>query len=161
MGTRRIKFELSFEKLSFKFEGDQEIGKHLQDGIQRGLGGLMETQRRVLTHHRIIDATPQSSDGDDPPRKSIRQKRTGSRGPRALIAALRSEGFFDEPKGIADIQAKLRTDGHNLESNNLSGPLKRFTQDRVLTRSENEKGKYEYVKGPNEPKPTNGERQDS
>ena len=50
MAIRNTKFKVSIKELSFEFEGSQEVGLVVQQGIQQSLGSLMQTQARVLAH---------------------------------------------------------------------------------------------------------------
>jgi hypothetical protein len=48
----KVKFELSLEKLTFKFEGDQSMGLAVNRAVNHTFGSLVEAQNRV------IDVTP-------------------------------------------------------------------------------------------------------
>lgn len=49
----KVKYELSFEKLTFKFEGDRYTGQAVNRSMNRTFGSLLEAQNRV------IDITPE------------------------------------------------------------------------------------------------------
>jgi hypothetical protein len=44
----KVKFELSVEKITFKFEGDQDTGQAVNRAMNHTLGSLMEAQNRVI-----------------------------------------------------------------------------------------------------------------
>ena len=69
MATNKVKFEMSIEKLTFKFEGDYEQGKVLQQGINQTMAGLaglqgkamgLEDQSRKMIEAKVTDASPPS-----------------------------------------------------------------------------------------------------
>ena len=76
------------------------------------------------------------------------QKATGkpSRGgPSAYLDELVTEGFFGEPKDIAQVRSVLEERGHHIPSTALSGPLQRLCQAKKLRRKKNpQSGSFEY-----------------
>lgn len=69
MAVRKTKFRISIKELSFEFEGSQEVGLEIQQGIQQSLGSLMQTQARVLAHREasgvVVEAPAPLFDGQD------------------------------------------------------------------------------------------------
>lgn len=80
MASNRIKFEISIEKLSFRFEGDHQVGRSIQSGIQDTLGNLVETPGRVLLLEdgRPVPSIPGSNEtaAVQAPRRRRRRRRT-------------------------------------------------------------------------------------
>jgi hypothetical protein len=83
--------------------------------------------------------------GDDPrppmgEKDSLPATRAGEGGsrPRSSLAdrvgALAEEGFFGEPRSLADIQRKLAEHGWHYAQTNLSTPLIRLVRQRQLRR---------------------------
>lgn len=58
----------------------------------------------------------------------------------ARVALLRDEGFFREPRSLADIQEKLREKGWHYAQTNLSTPLLRLVRQRQLRRLQSSDG---------------------
>jgi hypothetical protein len=56
------------------------------------------------------------------------------------IARLASEGFFGEPRGLSELQAKLAEHGWHYPQQNLSTPLIRLVRKRVLRRLQASEG---------------------
>ena len=70
------------------------------------------------------------------PPERVRKPRTGV---RALIEGLLNDGFFDDPQSLTDVMNRLRDDGHRYRQFDLSKPLQRLTQDKLLRRHEGTK----------------------
>lgn len=60
------------------------------------------------------------------------------------IFDLTNEGFFDQPKTIADIQMKLRAEGIIKPITSLMRPLLYLIKNKLLKREKSEKGYYQY-----------------
>jgi predicted transcriptional regulator len=57
-----------------------------------------------------------------------------------------SSGFFAEPKGLADVQRRLKDkQGREVPVTTLSPVFTRLLREGVLDRSRNSEGTYEYV----------------
>ncbi len=63
------------------------------------------------------------------------------------IHALVEEGFFDEPKIIAELQKKLRDEGTKKPTTSLMPSLLLLVQKKILKRNKLDKGPYKYYKG--------------
>ena len=72
-----------------------------------------------------------------------RQKKSG---PIGLILELKSEGFFDNPKTMADVCSNLQEGGHYYPLSSLSPALIRLVKQRELGRIKGEGGKWQWVK---------------
>lgn len=68
------------------------------------------------------------------------------KGVSRAISDLADAGFFDEPRGIMEIQQKLRDEGINKPTTGLMSPLLRLIRKRILERQKSEKGLYKYIR---------------
>jgi hypothetical protein len=64
----------------------------------------------------------------------------GREGPNAWIAALVAEGFFSKSQSLADVTEAVRARGHNVESKNVTAPLEKLLQTKVLRRERTASG---------------------
>jgi hypothetical protein len=62
-----------------------------------------------------------------------------STGPRRHLNDLMDEGFFNDWKGLPDIVQELRLRGHSYKQEELSKPLQRMTQAKILRRQSKER----------------------
>lgn len=65
----------------------------------------------------------------------------GKSGPKAYISEMESDGFFSKPKTITEVKAELENRGHHIPLTNLSGPLQKLCQAKVLRRQKVKAGK--------------------
>ena len=65
-----------------------------------------------------------------------------------IIFDLIQEGFFDEPKNLAEIQRKLRLEGINKPTTTLMSPLLHLLKKKKLSRIQDpgNKGPFKYQK---------------
>jgi len=76
-----------------------------------------------------------------------RKKTNGRPGPKAAVAILADDGFFDEPRTISQIREELRHHkGHAYSVQELSPALVRSLRDHTLARARTDSGQYEYTK---------------
>jgi hypothetical protein len=79
-----------------------------------------------------------SSLSDSSEQKEVRTKRSATTKPTSSLAdrigRLAEEGFFREPRGLSEVQAKLAEHGWHYPQENLSTPLIRLVRKRVLRR---------------------------
>jgi len=61
-----------------------------------------------------------------------------------LIASLKSEAFFQTPRGLSEIQKKFAEMGHHYPLTTLSGAMQSHSQKRKLRRFKRD-GKWVYV----------------
>lgn len=73
-----------------------------------------------------------------------RPKQSGPVGQTHHIKELCDDGFFSQPKGIADVKKALVERGHHYPVEHLSVPLIRLTQQRILRRFK-EDGTWKYT----------------
>jgi len=163
MVFRKNKFKISIEKLQIEFEGGQEEGQLIQHEVRQALGGLMNTQARLLNIRdqagRIVngevveaEASPGSSamDGSGEKQKQPRQRRPKG-GPSLvnLLRTLKHEGFFSQPRPVSEIMIRLRDKGHNCRPETVSTRLLELTQKEELHRATSgEEGVYVYKDTP-------------
>jgi hypothetical protein len=178
MASQKMKFEMSIEKLSFKFEGDFEQGQRIQNGISKALGeiaslqsgavGLPATQAeaRVVEspaaastprHRRKrkgVASTEESSDetigtsGEDDAAAAARRPSGAS--PKKLLMELRHDSFFDSGKKYGEIIAEINRRGHTkILPTSLPAALATLAQDKVLNRNKSAEGVWVYTSRPN------------
>jgi hypothetical protein len=179
----KVKFELSVEKITFKFEGDSGTGQAVNRAMNHTLGSLMEAQNRVIDvtpepllralpsaptppkrkhrkHQRATQSTngphqpPGDSNDESPHAKTSKQRRSRSEGFRTQAYRLLSEGYFSSPRTAAEIQGELATKrGFTFNIKNVTSDLTHFTKKGYLARDTNGDGKYAYFKGTNDDYP--------
>jgi hypothetical protein len=163
MVTRKTKFSISIEKVKIEFEGSQELGQQIHQGVQQAIGGLMNTQTRLLSIRdqpgQVIDTeivdggtplVPAATDGNGEKQKQQRQRR--SRGGTSLVNLLRGlkeEGFFSQPRPVSEILVRLKEKGHICRQDIVSARLKDLTQREELYRATSgEENVYVYKDTP-------------
>lgn len=57
-----------------------------------------------------------------------------------------SEGFFDNAKSLSEIQKKLKDEGINKPTTALMRPVLMLITKKILGRSKQDKGQYQYYK---------------
>lgn len=62
-----------------------------------------------------------------------------------MLAGLKADGFFDQPKLLADIVNKLAEEGYHYPQTSLTKPLQRAVRGKMLGRVKKE-GKWAYCK---------------
>jgi len=68
-------------------------------------------------------------------------------GPKAMLAQLLDQGFFDKPRLVMDIPAYIKhKTGHVYSQDELSISLTRMLRGSLLIREKTEKGPYEWKK---------------
>lgn len=98
-------------------------------------------RRRASSKPKIQEGPPGDSG------VKARKKTNGRPGPKAAVAILADDGFFDEPRTISQIQEELRHHkGHTYSVQELSPALVRSLRDNTLTRERKDSGQYEYTR---------------
>lgn len=174
MATRSVKFEISIEKLSVKFEGDIQMAEQMQSQITGAINNLASAQNRLLAPSRpsaaspavevlpsrrrrkrrkstddvdtsILDAEVVSpSDASDASGDSAPPRRRTGAAPTALVTALKTEKFFDDRRTLGDVRMALSQKGHTFTSQDVNPILVRLTQDGVLKREKNAAKQWVY-----------------
>jgi hypothetical protein len=106
-------------------------------------------QRKRATKKRSKKAQPGASKATAPKSDGAPRKRTSSSGfsPTTAVRELISSGFLDSAKGLGDIQMRLKDkQGRDVAITTLSPIFTRLLRERVLDRSKNADGVYEYVR---------------
>jgi hypothetical protein len=92
----------------------------------------------------VILASLLTSSADSSEQKEMRTKRTVATRPMTSlvdrIGSLAEEGFFSEPRGLSEVQAKLAEHGWHYPQQNLSTPLIRLVRKRRLRRLQGAEG---------------------
>ena len=176
MATHKVKFEMSVEKLTFKFEGDVEHGQRIQLGITKALGDLSSLQNGAMglpsssPDAKVIDIPQLPSGGKSRRRKRRPQGENGAEGgdgdgisesgqesprkssgtsPMQLLLELRKENFFEGGKSANDIVAHLATKGHTkMTTSTFTAQLQQLCKKSVLMRTKNSEDVWVYTPGP-------------
>lgn len=160
MVIRKTKFSISIEKVKIEFEGSQELGQQIHQGVQQAIGGLMNTQSRLLAapHEpiRVIDGTVEDdngmdgADGNGEKQKQPCQRRTKSGTSLvSLLRALKQENFFSQPRPVSENIVRLKDKGHTCRQGTVSARLQEMTQkDELYRATSGEEGVYVYKDTP-------------
>ncbi len=135
-----------------------EISKAVDDSLReaafhRAVDVLLGNQGMAVPHAPRKDKSPskpkassavQKDDKTDPFAKDSKRR---SVGPTTALKELISEGYFNSPKRIANIQSHLKhKKGLSFPVTHLSTPLVRLLRNRIIDRTQAEDGQYEYKK---------------
>jgi hypothetical protein len=116
---------------------------------EKAVAAVKDPELKHAAFVKVLDtllsaASEHSSDGgdDDEPakkrkaatKKAESKKAKRSNGPKGYIEELRSEGFFKTQRTIGAVKSELANRGHHIPLTNLSGPLQRLCQQRLLRR---------------------------
>lgn len=149
MATRKVKFSISIKELNLEYEGSQEIGQRIHQGVTHALGSLINAQDRLLAapprSGQVIDAGfsdagaskangQDSPDGNSEKPKQSRQRRTKGTSLIGLLRSLKKEGFFVQARPVSEIKERLKDKGHNYSDSNISARLQDLTKKDELFR---------------------------
>lgn len=100
-------------------------------------------QRSAAKKAKSNGAQSQVDDVD----RSGRRRSAGSEfSPTTAVRDLIDSGFFEEPKGLADVRQRLKDkQGRDVPVTTLSSVFTRLLRERALDRTRNSEGVYEYV----------------
>jgi len=159
---KSVKFEISVEKLSVKYEGDLPSAAQVYGETAGALTSLVAQRmltlppkptpappllelpgsgrRRNRRRRAPVSAATEAASSDGVPvaesdagaNDEGRQSRRS--GAATLITQLKDEQFFNAKRTISDIRQELAKKGHTLQSSDISGPLLNLTQQQVLKR---------------------------
>lgn len=165
MVTRKVKFNISMKEIRIEFEGTQELGQQIQQGVTQALGGLMNAQARLLAARndtpRVVDAAvldgaetqfngQGNPDGTGDKPKQPRQRRSKG-GPSIgnLLLGLKHDGYFSQARTSAVVLIHLKDNkGHNLPESTVRTELQRMIQRGDLFRITNGENVYAYKDTP-------------
>lgn len=101
------------------------------------------SQEKAAKKAKSNGAQGQADDAD----RSGRKRSAGSGfSPTSAIRDLIDSGFFNEPKGLADVQQRLKDkQGRDVPVTTLSPVFTRLLREGALDRTRNSEGVYEYV----------------
>jgi hypothetical protein len=92
----------------------------------------------------IILASLLAGSSDPSEKKKVAVKQPVATRPKSSLAdrigRLADEGFFSEPRGLSEVQAKLAEHGWHYPQQNLSTPLIRLVRKRLLRRLQGAEG---------------------
>ncbi|EKF17675.1 hypothetical protein [Nitratireductor pacificus] len=150
------KVHINTKALTIEIEGEDDF-------VRTYLDRLLPIIERIGSDDGQPEGERPAGDADPDDRPSVtgksrpekvpaepRQPRKASRraGPscRQRIKALRDEGFFNEPHGIAEIVEKLRQDGHVYSLNQVGAALSTMSGSNEIRRASVD-GRYRYFFG--------------
>jgi hypothetical protein len=119
-----------------------------RDGEKASTASPRTRKPRKQRASQRSDANAESKAGARPTARPIaRPGRIGRRSPRALVVELVTQGFFDSPKTLADVQKRLKDRaGHSIPVTTLSPLFTRLLRSHALDREETDAGVYAYEK---------------
>jgi hypothetical protein len=112
---------VALRKVAEQAVSDMDDGPLKLTAFQTILSSLL--QPATLSHHDEVPGSTKRGRVGDAPRSFS-----------ARIAVLAKEGFFDEPRSLAEVQAVLAEHGWHYRQENLSTPLVRLVRQRKLRR---------------------------
>jgi hypothetical protein len=102
--------------------------------------------------HKIIAALERKEEAKKQERSVAPKQKTGEVGKsgggasiRDLVLQIREGGFFDSPKGLADIKEQLQQEGYYFPVTSISPLMIRLVRRKYLTRIK-EAGNWKYAK---------------
>lgn len=105
--------------------------------------GVVPSTRRAPRRGRIRPPTAPASPG----RPAARRTAQGRIGPKAAVAALVDEGYFDQPQTVNSVREHLAsTKGRRLEAKHVATAVLRLLRDGALDRNRGGSGDYEYTR---------------
>ena len=155
MGSGKVKFSIN---LSITFEGDSVLGGIVQQGVQRSLTPLIETEGRILG----VEEQPETL-GDSTPVTTATKRRRRTRVSAAapdgeqrkgrpasptsvlgLCEGLVKEQFFSVKRTAEEVREHLVNKGHNRQPNRIADALLNLTKKGILSRQKNDGGVFVY-----------------
>jgi hypothetical protein len=132
----------------------QELAHSADDEGVAGAGGAHAGRKTTATRpskpakrRRSTQRAASSNTESTPPRK----RTSAGFSTTDTIRDLLSDGFFDSPKGLADVQRWLKDKkGRDIPVTTLSPTFTRMLRDGSLDRQKNDAGAYEYVRAVDE-----------
>jgi len=100
---------------------------------------IVEIKKKLEEHEKRITQLEKSPKRKE---KSTSAKRTTI---LDMLDGLKADGFFDQPKLLADIVNKLAEEGYHYPQSSLTRPLQRATRGKMLGRLK-QNGKWAYAK---------------
>lgn len=124
--------------------GEAYLAKPANSGNREASRKRSSRRRTPSTSARQSTA---ESGGAEKPHKSAARRSSSRPGPMAIVKDLISQGFFREPKTIAQIQTHLRDQyGYQYKASDLSPTLDRLLRQGLLQRSKRaDNGQFEYI----------------
>jgi hypothetical protein len=120
---------------------------------EKAVAGVKDPDLKRIAFQKILDEllsggsaktqAPKPTKAAAKPRKATTTTSKG--GPKAYIEEMIADGFFrKKPKTLAEVKAELENRGHHIPLTNLSTPMQRLTQRRILRRSKLDSGVFAY-----------------
>ena len=115
--------------------------KRAEEAVADMPEGVFKVKAFEVILASLLSGSPLSDSGEQ---KQMRTKQPAAARPRSSLAdrigSLAEEGFFREPRGLSEVQAKLAEHGWHYPQQNLSTPLIRLVRKRVLRRLQGAEG---------------------
>jgi len=111
------------------------------DDIKTIIKMLQEQDKRISNIEKILTSSNKSIRTTQP----IPVKKSNPKSVLGLIEQMKEENFFDTPKTLKEINARLRQDGYIYNVTSLTNPLQRLLKQRRLGRISVD-GLWAYVK---------------
>jgi hypothetical protein len=169
--TSKTKFRISITGFSIEFEGSQDLGQQIHQGVTKAIGGLMNTPDRLLSESpqeprevidgKISDADPVKPNGQhnretssDKPKLPRQRRSRGGPSIPSLLLTLKQERFFSQPRSSGEVLNHLKDNkAHNLPESSVRTELSRMVKKQPddpakLYRTKNESGDYIYKDTP-------------
>jgi hypothetical protein len=114
-------------------------------GAEEAVADMPEGALKVKAFEVILESLLSGSSlSASSEQKETRAERPGAARPTSSLAdrigRLAEEGFFREPRGLSEVQAKLAEHGWHYPQQNLSTPLIRLVRKRALRRLQGGEG---------------------
>jgi hypothetical protein len=121
------------DQLRTAIETAQSVTQGIGDPQLRGIafGKVLE---RLLAGEPLALTPHVERPDSSPPRPPKVTGPPGREGPNAWVDSLVAEGFFSKSRSLADVTEAVRAQGHNVESKNVTAPLEKLLQSKVLRR---------------------------
>jgi hypothetical protein len=120
----------------------QELLKEARQTAEESVADMADRELRVPTYEIFLTALVSHALAGDDGQKEFASTKTfpkevarNSTGTTGRILGLRDEGFFDQPKSLAEIRENLAEAGFHYRLEDLGTPLKRLVQRKQLRRS--------------------------
>ncbi len=114
--------------------------KRAEEAVADMPEGILKVKAFEVILASLLSGSKQS-DGDqkaEPEKRAASTRSASSLADR--IGSLAEEGFFSQPRGLSEVQAKLAEHGWHYPQQNLSTPLVRLVRKRTLRRLQGAEG---------------------
>lgn len=116
------------------------VRKKAEEAVKDMADGALKLKAFEVILGALLSPTapPAKAEPTNAPTEAARSRAPSSLSAR--VSMLADEGFFAQPRSLADIQAKLAEHGWHYPQTNLSTPLVRLVRQRELRRLQDAEG---------------------